>query len=269
MKRLRYFFSLGLLLCAFSMSNGYAADSEPNKSTDGADGFFDDAENDQVTVQNREAGCCHHHHHHHCHDEISRSRRNDIIVEVQQRFYEFQDATSELKRVGRDLSNPQLLQAALDRFISFIDPNFSLYQFITVGITFGFDNITEIRNGYAGFAVGFNGYSQHFATNVVVRPSRRSSGLYAFMTSGGGEYASINPTTPFEQTTLSNWRVVWVWLEDGPSGPNWYITRYTEIGNRLFRFCPPCGPYTLFFARDFPGSTPVPTVPSCAACPAP
>lgn len=201
-----------------------------------------------------------------CHKSKRHCDNEKIVTQVQQRFYKFQDATSRLKQVGH-AANPQLLQDALDVFISFIDPAFVLYQFDTIGGPFGFTTLDEIRAGYTFFAtVIFNGYSQHFSTNVVVDPIPGTRCRQAAMTAGGGEYASLNPADPYEQTTLSNWDLVWVWLHDGPTGPDWYIHSYLEFGNRLFRFCPPCGPTVLTYARTFEGSTAEPTVADCGEC---
>lgn len=201
-------------------------------------------------------------------DKLNRTDKTNIIVEVQQRFYEFQDATSALKQSGHN-PDPTVFPAALNKFLSFIDPNYSLYEFITVGQIFPFPTLQDISDAYTYYAtVLFNGWSQHFSTNCVVTPLGKCQ---ANMTSGGGEWASLNnlnttPPTPFEQTTISNWVINWVYLCNGPTGPDWYIHSYQEYGDRLFTFCPPCGPYSLEYARTFPGATPETGVPNCSNC---
>jgi|GEM_PF-6142808 len=186
----------------------------------------------------------------------------DIIVEITQEFYKFQDCTSRVKQAGHGPTKD--LNKALDHFTAYLDPNFKVFEFNTIGGTTSFPNVPAIRAGYTAFATEFfNGWSQHFATNLVVKPDGCKK---ARMIAGGGEWASLNPAAPYEQLTLSNFEVTWRWLDKGPRGAAWYIYEYKEFGNRLFQFCVPCGPTSLFFARTFPGATPEPTVPSCTAC---
>ncbi len=187
--------------------------------------------------------------------ETNDVQRALVISQVTQRFYAYQDATSAVKRVGH-AADPTLLQTALDVLVSFIDPNFTRFAFDT-SIQFQFNSIAEFRGGYQFFATSiFNGFSQHFADNVVVTPIAGSNCLQARMTSGGGEWASLNPAQPNEQITISNWEIIWTFLPNGPVGPNWYITDYLEIGNRLYRICPPTGPISLAYSRTFTGATP-------------
>ena len=79
-------------------------------------------------------------------------------------------------------------------------------------------SVTELTELFYVFATeDFNAWSQHFATNVVVIPSKDFTS--AKMTSGGGEWASLEPEAPYEQTTISNWHLTWVWLEMAHQDP--------------------------------------------------
>lgn len=185
--------------------------------------------------------------------------RADLVSQVQQRFYAFQDATSYLKQVAHS-PNPALLQEALDVFITFFNPN-QINFLIDTSSQFGpWTDTATIRGFYEAVSQFFNGWSQHFSTNVVVVPVAGSNCLQALMTSGGGEWASLNPALPNEQITISNWVITWTFLPDGPTGADWYITDYLEVGNRQFRICPPTGPITLAYSRTFTGATPEATV---------
>lgn len=191
----------------------------------------------------------------------SATQRANLVSQIQQRFYAFQDATSALKRVGQSGDNT-LINAALDVFMSFIDPNFTRYEFDTVGIIFGFNTLAEIRAGYLGFAtVSFDGFSEHWADNVRASAVVGSNCLQASMTAGGGEWATLDPSNPREQITISNWNIIWTFLPDGPTGPDWYITDYLETGNRIYSFCPPMGEIAVLWSRTFPGATPEPMIP--------
>ncbi len=191
----------------------------------------------------------------------------DIIMDIQQNFYKFQNATSFLKQQGHN-TDPAVLPAAVDAFASFINPNFSLFQFISLGGTTSFTSIAAIKAAYTGFALFWNGWSQHFSNNVVVESVSGTHCRKAFMTAGGGEWAALDCANPWEQLTISNWEIVWIWLDCGPRGANWYIDSYTEYGDRIFTMCPPDGALTLAFAREFPCASIEATgafPPSCAA----
>jgi hypothetical protein len=200
---------------------------------------------------------------HGCHKK--KKTVTDIIVEVTQRFSEFQTATSEIKRVAH-ASDPALLQAALDAFISFMDPDYQFYRIDTSNMSFDFPTLADLRAAYALFGFIYNGFSTHFATDVIVNPVAGTHGKQVRLSSGGGEYGSIYtdfttspPSIPAEYTTLSDFELLWVYKHG-----NWYINQYSERGNRVFRFFPPTGPYTLVYARTFPGATPEPTDPPSA-----
>lgn len=272
MKSIKYVFSVGLLLGAFSLSNAYgvapqAIAPKPIRQEKKVD--YRKALQLQKKLANTTGKVATT-----SKDGVTKCKcfkENDITLRVQQRFYQFQDATSILKQVGRS-GDTTLINEAMAHFLSFMDPNYTVFQFTTVGGVYSFPTLTDISNAYYYFATQvFNGFSQHFSTNVVVGQDPTNP-CQALMTAGGGEWGSlldtsVSPPVPFEQTTISNWDLTWVWLPNGPTGPNWYITQYNEYGDRLFRFNPACGPYTLSFARQFPGSIPEPTVSSFSSCP--
>lgn len=189
-----------------------------------------------------------------------------VSFEVTQRFYQFQNATSTLKNFGHDPTAD--FTALLNYFMSFIDPNFVSYRFVTVGTEFDFPTLAAIRAAYTFYAqVLFNAFSQHFSTDPVVTIVPNSNGKQALMISGGGEWANIfsdltttPPSAPVTQTTITSWVIIWV-FKNG----NWYINDYTEYGDQLYRLIPPTGPYELTYQRQYPGAAPTPLASSSAA----
>ena len=94
------FLALGFCLSAFSVNNCYAASK--------AHSTIDDIENDDANFVDGPQG------------NPSTFTRYDVITEVTQRFYKYQDAESHVKRVGRDFAHPDRLAKALNKLATFL-----------------------------------------------------------------------------------------------------------------------------------------------------
>lgn len=187
--------------------------------------------------------------------------------EISRRFAGFQRATSRLKDYGHD-PDPTVFPVLLTDFLSYINPNFTSYSFITAGTIFNFPTLADIATAYTFFAqVLFNSYSQHFFTDIIVDLDPASCGKRAHMVCDGGEYANIftdlttsPPSVPMLQDTWSSWDITWI-KKDGV----WYVDIYTEFGNEIIHTDPVTGLTFLVFQRLYPGATPTPLGPPVAA----
>ncbi len=198
----------------------------------------------------------------------------DVVTEITQRFYQFQDAASRAKTYGHD-SDPTIMNQALTELGSIFNPDFEVFAFLTVGLvipTGGAQSVADIQALYQYYAQYiFNSFSQHYATNLRVKLLENTIPRKAYMTAGGGEHAFIFGDTsttpasvPVEQETISTFDVEWIELKGG-----WYINRYIEYGDYITRLNPPDGPVSLYFQRLFPGGTPMTTDPPGQSYPAP
>jgi hypothetical protein len=174
--------------------------------------------------------------------------KTSIDIAVKERFYAFQNATSNLKRQGHNPDSTQFTNA-LNTFASFFDPQITSFVINTVGGSLTYGSLPVILTNFTSSAKNnFNGYSQQYAENVIVTPDLNSYAI-AGMTSGGGEYANIGGGAQIFQHTITEWKILWKLI-----GDKWCISTYEEDGNALIQIPLPSGPNNLFWQRTFPGA---------------